>query len=318
MTAAEKRAAYQKAWLERHPGYAKAKMREWRATHREHEREKRKATAHKRIKTNAVPLTQARVNSILDYNQETGAFRWKVNQSSQARCGDAAGTKHFPKNGIPPYHELTIDGTSWPAHQVAWLIAHGYLPPNKAIEHLDGNNLNNAIANLALHPAQLTHEYARRVVDYDLDTGILRWRKTIHSNAVKGQECGYFAGDPPYAFIGICKRRVLVHRFIWFWMTGSWPRHQIDHKNRDTKDNRWENLRSATISQNRGNSKTVRTGLKGAYFDITRANSEKPWKSSIGKNGRTCNLGTFTSESDAHAAYMRAANQYYGEFARAK
>jgi hypothetical protein len=88
-----------------------------------------------------------------------------------------------------------------------------------------------------------------------------------------------------------------------------------DHKNTRTLDNRRSNLRIADTTRNRQNSRRLKTGLKGAYYD---PQSSKPWKSSIRVKGRLVYLGNFNTEKEAHEAYCNAAKHYFGEFARCK
>ena len=88
-----------------------------------------------------------------------------------------------------------------------------------------------------------------------------------------------------------------------------------DHINGDRLDNRCENLRKATKSQNMANSKMhVKTSsiFKGVY----RYKANKKWQAYIGANGIQVHLGCFYSERDAALAYNTAAMKLFGEFAR--
>jgi len=87
---------------------------------------------------------------------------------------------------------------------------------------------------------------------------------------------------------------------------------RADHRNRDTMDNRLDNLRPATPSQNAMNTKVRDDGmfrLKGVYFRNNR------WRARITKEGQNYELGLFDSKEDAARAYNRAANELFGEFA---
>ena len=87
---------------------------------------------------------------------------------------------------------------------------------------------------------------------------------------------------------------------------------QIDHEDGDPSNNCRYNLRSATQTQNKANSKLYsnnKTRLKG----VTRARYR--WRSRIRVEGKLIHLGYFDTAKDAHKAYCRAADKYFGEFA---
>lgn len=103
-------------------------------------------------------------------------------------------------------------------------------------------------------------------------------------------------------------RHYYAHRLAWLWMTGEWPRDEIDHINNNSTDNRWENLREASHIENNRN-KDFRSGRKllGACFH----KASGLWRAII----RGKNLGYFKTPEEAHVAYKRAAIEEYGEFA---
>lgn len=64
-------------------------------------------------------------------------------------------------------------------------------------------------------------------------------------------------GDPAGRITNQGRRQIRIasgfyyaSRLAWLYMTGEWPKDQIDHINRIKDDDRWENLREATQSQN--------------------------------------------------------------------
>lgn len=87
------------------------------------------------------PLALSRLKEVLDYDQETGNFVWKVHTNRGSKPGDIAGWS----NALG-YIAICIDGSQYLAHRLAWLFSHGEMP--FIVDHKDGNKSNNALTNL--------------------------------------------------------------------------------------------------------------------------------------------------------------------------
>jgi len=169
----------------------------------------------------------------------------------------------------------------------------------------------------------LTADEVRRFLDYVPATGKFFWKYRTDGSAgnVKwnpryaGKETGTLKGDQGYVLIKLNYRSYLAHRLAWVWMTGTWPPDDVDHKNGVKCDNRFENLRLATRSQNRANvGKTCRntTGFKGVKYN----RKERTYRAQIGCNGTQHYLGSFVTAEEAYVAYRDAAQKIHGQFAK--
>jgi HNH endonuclease/AP2 domain len=88
-------------------------------------------------------LTAERLREVLNYEAETGIFRWRKKTSHRIAIGDVAGTKTRPDG----YCAIAIDGTLYLAHRLAWMYINGSHAEN-FIDHINGNPSDNRIANL--------------------------------------------------------------------------------------------------------------------------------------------------------------------------
>jgi hypothetical protein len=88
-----------------------------------------------------------------------------------------------------------------------------------------------------------------------------------------------------------------------------------DHVNRNSLDNRKENLRPATQKQNVWNRKFTRKGGKTRYNGIRWDKNKEKWQVRLTINGRRKSFGYYADEIEAAKAYDRAAKKYRGEFA---
>jgi len=154
----------------------------------------------------------------------------------------------------------------------------------------------------------LTAEYVRSVLDYDPETGLLRWKnrggKIAGSTSKRGYVCVCLKG-----------RIYKGHRIAWLIFTGQWPKNTIDHINGTHNDNRFCNLRDATGQQNRcnvGRQKNNTSGMKGA----TWCKRSRRWIARIQVHKKMIYLGSYTTREEAYSAYCDAAKRFHEEFAR--
>lgn len=101
-------------------------------------------------------LTAERLREVLDYDKDTGAFRWRVTLSNRAMAGREAGT--IGKNG---YRYISVDGHRCLAHRIAWLYMTGEHPPSM-IDHIDTNSLNNRWENIRAADHRINAENKRK------------------------------------------------------------------------------------------------------------------------------------------------------------
>lgn len=92
--------------------------------------------------THAKTISYERLHEVLDYDQKTGVFRWKVGVARNVKTGAVAGYK----NDLG-YIKIGLDGSQHSAHRLAWLYVYGYLPENN-IDHINRVCDDNRIANL--------------------------------------------------------------------------------------------------------------------------------------------------------------------------
>ena len=150
---------------------------------------------------------------------------------------------------------------------------------------------------------RITRERLKEVLHYCQNTGVFIRRITIGR-----WNAGEIAGslnDQGYWLIVVDGRRYRAHHLAWLYVHGEWPDISIDHINRLTADNRIENLRIATLSENQQNRKVPknnRSGFLGASFNKAKGK----WLAQISSAGRHYFLGWYDSASDAGQSYELA------------
>ena len=124
---------------------------------------------------------------------------------------------------------------------------------------------------------------------------------------------GCYAKDS-YVFIGLLGKMYRAHRLAFLYMTGEIPQ-IIDHINLDKHDNKWGNLRAATVSLNGANRerpKNNKSGVKGVLYNPR----DDRWIAKLKVGKRNVYLGQYREFNDAVRSQAEGAKRYFGEFAR--
>ena len=162
-------------------------------------------------------------------------------------------------------------------------------------------------------------QLAKALFNYDPESGELTWRVDT-SATPKDKPVGTITrpkikGYTSYIRVNVLGQPYKAHRIAWLMQTGDWPKSYIDHIDGDGLNNRWENLREATASQNAYNQK-VRSdntsGVKGVSYDKKR----DLWYVYIDVNKKRKHLGRYETKDEAVAARLVAEKAYHGEYAR--
>lgn len=88
-------------------------------------------------------ITRERALELFDYDAETGRLVWKARANNN---GVPAGKEAGSFDNGSGYRIVGADGKKLFVHRVAFLIAHGYLPP--VIDHINQDKTDNRICNL--------------------------------------------------------------------------------------------------------------------------------------------------------------------------
>ncbi len=153
----------------------------------------------------------------------------------------------------------------------------------------------------------LTQKRLKEVLDYDRTTGIFRWRKRISIRITVGSEAGQ--RNRGYVLINIDGKRYRAHRLAWLYVTGSFPRYEIDHINGIRDENRFCNLRDVPRLINGQNHRKADCDSKTGFLGVTKR--KNGFVAQISTKGKNFNLGIFPSAEKAHKAYIKAKRQIH-------
>jgi hypothetical protein len=164
---------------------------------------------------------------------------------------------------------------------------------------------------------RITKAEMDEIFNIDLVTGLITWKKTTHLTRI-GKEVGWAhqskglgSGYTFYRSVEIKNRAYPIHRLILFYSSGDWI-DRIDHIDGNGLNNRLDNLRPCTRSENAANMKkpcTNTSGVKGVSWCGGK------WKAQICLNQKVLCIGSFDLLEDAALAYAIKAKELFGEFA---
>lgn len=148
----------------------------------------------------------------------------------------------------------------------------------------------------------LTHQHLVILLAYDPYTGIFTWRETGkgRKRKIAGRVVYRGAGRRE---IGIDNLLYVSSRLAWFYMTMRWPPNEIDHKDLNSLNDAFDNLREATRAQNGANRRSRNPLGKGVRYQNKKFQARLSDK----------HLGTFSTRLQAAEAYKQAAAKKFGE-----
>lgn len=136
-------------------------------------------------------LTVARLQTLLKYDADTGAFTWRM---TRRNCKQNAIAGTLDAKG---YRRISVDSKVYLAHRLAWFYVNGEWPPSE-LDHINRQRDDNRIANL--RKANRTINTQNTNLRKDSQTGYRgvgwhkasnKWRARIQVNG-KMLELGYF------------------------------------------------------------------------------------------------------------------------------
>jgi hypothetical protein len=144
----------------------------------------------------------------------------------------------------------------------------------------------------------LTYEEAKRIFNYDPETGYIRQR---------GYKFATWKTTNGYNKTSYKGKRLAVHRVVWLLHKGEWPKGEIDHINRNRADNRIENLRDVSRHVNAANRPDA-----ASMTGTTWHPDKRKWKAKIQNNKKYIHIGYFNTQIEAHEAYLRVRREICG------
>lgn len=175
---------------------------------------------------------------------------------------------------------------------------------NKLVEFVDFNN--DEDISLSKKTDALTYERAIEIFRYDGETGVLE-RKLKNG---EWRVCGDKPNSHGYGQVWVDGKMYKTHRLVWLLVYGVRPEHEIDHIDRNPMNNKIENLRAASPSENQHNQGMRRnntSGYPGVYFNKQR----NKYEANICLNGKQTFLGYYPTAIEACTAYMIAKIKYH-------
>ena len=159
---------------------------------------------------------------------------------------------------------------------------------------------------------ELSQELLQETFFYE--DGNLFWKKQtgrrINVGKVAGRDCH------GYRMIGLMKKSYMTHRLVFMFHHGYLPP-EVDHIDGNKSNNKIENLRAATHSENLKNQKLKSSNVSGQK-NVGWAKREQRWRVRLTVDGKDKHIGYFKDRELADLVAMEACNLHHKEFSSYK
>ncbi len=150
----------------------------------------------------------------------------------------------------------------------------------------------------------ITQERLKELFDYQdgqLIRKISRGRGKTSTRWSAGTALGHSVKGG-YCLASVDYTTYKLHRLIWLWHKGNFPKHHLDHIDGNPMNNKIENLREATDAQNMQNQRRARANNKLGIQGVYQVNGR--FRSVLTTNGKSKHLGYFDTPEQAHQVYL--------------
>jgi hypothetical protein len=160
-----------------------------------------------------------------------------------------------------------------------------------------------------------TEKEIREKLQYSPELGgsCLSWKKSKFPKKV-GAMAGAIKSDG-YWRIVVGGKTLLAHRIVWFLHHNRFPMADLDHVDNNKLNNRIENLREATRSQNNMNTSPTKRNTSGAK-NVSFHKRQKKWEVRVQVNRKMINFGYCDDLELAELVAIEAREKYHGNYAR--
>lgn len=169
---------------------------------------------------------------------------------------------------------------------------------------------------------EYTIDHWSEIFTYEPGSGVLRWKPREENKSWTKRWGGKVAGSVhkrrgkvACVQVKVMGRVFKAHRIIWEMHYGDIPEGSApDHIDVDGTNNRLQNLRMATDSQNKCNTPKYRNNTSG-FKGVTRNKRDNKWRAQIKHLNKTLNLGSYDTIGMAALVRAKASIRYHGKFA---
>lgn len=240
------------------------------------------------------------ISDYLRYDPETGKLYWKKRTGTKTTVGKEAGNVS-PKG----YIRVRFKGTSYQAHRIIWMIVYKEVPDTD-IDHADLDKSNNRLSNLRL--ASRGQNMSNVLVHANNTSGY----KGVSRCSRQKNWTAYITADGKRTYLGKYPTPEDAHAAY------AHAAKQF-HGEYARSDRRVDNLHSPRrlrigTGRIRKPNKNNLTGLRGV--SIRKCGTKTTWVATIMIDGKRIWLGSHPTPEEAHAAYVRAADRHFDEYAR--
>ena len=157
----------------------------------------------------------------------------------------------------------------------------------------------------------ITQEKLLEIFEYK--DGGLYWKISPAHRVKVGDRFGALNKRDNYRTGAVKSKPYREHRLIYLYHHGTLPA-VLDHINRNREDNRIENLREATYSENSRNKKGHKNNTSGSR-NVSFYKRLNKWRVQLNINGKNKHFGYFLNFDEACSVAEQTRIVYYKEFA---